>query len=334
VPLVEIVTKPSIKSATEAKLIVAEIRKVLRYIQASDANMERGQLRCDANISISDKGRETNNKVEIKNLNSLKNIEKSLKYEIKRQIEIWENGKNIINETRGFDEKNGTTYHIRNKGRKNYYRFIKDPDLHPLIIENHTIKEVFNSIGLLPKVYYKDFTENLKLNAEQIKILTNEKENALFFVNTIKLGVDKETTINMLVGPIIAKLKETNSKLEDTFLTPEKFAELIKLIDNECIDLTDAKENILPLLINYQNVSIQKIIKKHGLSQTNDSQELNNIISNILNKYPEKIEAYHNGKSGILGFFMGEIIKQSKSNFNKKKVKDLLKNMLDKWFVE
>lgn len=333
IPLVEIVTTPGINTPADAKRIVAEIRKVLKYIDASEANMEKGQLRCDTNISVNKKGFPSHEKIEIKNLNSLHNIEKALNYEIKRQIDLLERGLALKNETRHYNEENGTTRCAREKQEKQGYRILKEPDLPALCISQEQISNLEQSIGVLPEDYYCLLIEKYSIPSNRVNVLTARKDLANLFVNVIEKGCDINIATNIFIGPLKKAFK--TSPLQDIAKRQleEYLPQLIGYIHAGAVEFSQFNDEILSELIFNPKFNLKTCLKENISKQINDD-DLNDLILKIVQQNTDKVIAYQNGKKGLLGFFMGEIIRSTEKTINRRKLNGMLKNYLDQWHVK
>lgn len=330
-PLIEIVTKPEIKSPKDAKLVVSEIRKILRYIEVSGANMELGQLRCDANVSVNKKGSGSiHTKVEIKNLNSLRNIEKAIEYEIALQKKEIEKRK-IENYTKGYDEKTGKTFVSRLKESSVGYRYLIEPDLPPLVIEEKTIIELLAEKEELPSYYYSKLIKDFSLSIDQIRKLSEEKNNVILLLEVLKKGAEPLTACKIFIQVLIPFIKDIEIGISE--LETDAIVQVIDSLYNDEIDFFNAK--IILADIVKRRVTTKTEVKRQ-ISAFNNSfdSNLNEMIEAIVKRYPEKVIAYQCGKTNLLGFFMGEIICNLEEEINRKTLNEMLKAKLDKWQVE
>lgn len=324
VPLIEIVTEPSLSTAKEAKLAAIEIQKVLNYTGICEAKMEKGQMRCDVNISVSGDKEEANYKIEIKNLNSFRNIEKAVDYEIDRLCEILADNKNIESETRGFNEEKSTTFFQRRKQNYLEYRYLPEPDLPPLILKQSFIDEVQKSIKTLPDDLYNELLNVNELSVPQIRILTESKELANFFIKVLEKTKETKITKDFFIGPIREYFK--NKVIDCSILTnyEDKLACLIKVVNEGDMDISFAKSNLLKQIFKDEDFSVDSWLQQQRKNnEANDS--LNEIIHEVVKAYPNEVEKFKNGKQALLGFFMGEILKRSNKNTNRKQLNELLK---------
>ena len=330
VPLIEIVSEPDIRSSEEAYRYIQEIRKLVRYIGICDGNMEEGSLRCDANISVRIKGSEKfGTKVEVKNMNSISNVRKAIEFEIKRQIQLIEKGEEIIHETRSFNASIGATVSMRHKEEANDYRYFPDPDLQPVIITQKYIEEIKKTLPLLPKELFLKFTEEFQLSNYDANILIEEKEIALYFLEITKYTTNYKTAANIVNGPIKNHLNEFAVNISDFTISPERIANLIILIDEGKISNSVATSKIFSKMLNSEN-SPEVIAKNNNWIQDSNTNSLLEFVKISISKYPEKVKEYKHGKKGLIGLFMGEIMKLSGGKADPKLANELLRKELEK----
>ena len=329
VPLVEIVSEPDIRSSEEAHQFITEVRRLLKYLDICDGNMEEGSLRCDANISVRLRGESKfGTKVEVKNMNSSRNVKNAIDFEIKRQIEVIENGGNIVHETRGFDAVNGITISQRHKEEANDYRYFPEPDLQPIEITEEYISKIKKTLPPLPKELVNLYQGKYKLSQYDSRLLIEDKQTALFFNEICALTVNYKLAANLMNGVIKSYLNENGLKIGQLEITAKSIASLIGLIESNQISNTVATSKIFPLLIS-SNKSPILIAKENNWIQESDNVVLKDLILKALEKYPEKIEEYKNGKKGLIGLFMGEVMKMSKGKADPKATNKLLRDILD-----
>ena len=331
VPLLEIVSEPEIRSSKEAYNYLQEIRKLVRFLNICNGNMEEGSLRCDANISVRPKGSiELRNRVEVKNLNSFSNVQKAIDSEVKRQINTYENGGNISQETRNYNPKNNETIILRKKEDAQDYRYFPEPDIQPLIINSNLIEEINKTITVLPNTLYKKYTTKYNLSSYDSKILTEDRDIAIFFESILKYTKNYKTAANLMMGMIKAYLNEKSIKINEIKIQPKLIAELITLIDENLISHITATQKIFPKMVKDPNSSPRLIAEKNNWIQEKDDKLLNIIVEKVINMYPEKAQDYKNGNKNLLGLFMGEAMKIAKGKANPKNLSDLLRKKLDK----
>lgn len=330
VPLVELVSEPEIKSGEEAYLFVSEIRKLVRYLDICDGNMEEGSMRCDANISIRPKGSQTfGTKVEVKNMNSMTNVKRAIEFEIKRQTEAVLAGEKIVSETRSFNAANGTTTSMRSKEEAQDYRYFPEPDLPPFIINQGFLDKVKISLPELPKALFEKFTQQLGLSDYDAQVLTEDRETAAYFTELYVQCKHAKNAANWILGPIKSWLNEQAKDITLFPINPTKLSKLIQLVMENTISHTAAVSVVLPELIVNPSLEPIEIAKSKNILQNTNSEELENWVLKVLESMPEKVEEYQNGKKGLLGLFVGEVMKLSKGSADPKKVNEIVRKKLD-----
>jgi aspartyl-tRNA(Asn)/glutamyl-tRNA(Gln) amidotransferase subunit B len=330
VPLLEIVSEPEIKSGEEAYQYVTEVRKLVRYLEICDGNMEEGSLRCDANISIMPKGsKKFGTKVEVKNMNSIRNVQRAIEYEIKRQAELLEKGEIIKQETRSFDAVSGTTFSLRSKEGADDYRYFPEPDLQPVIVTEAYKQKVKSLLPPLPDELFKKYSEDLKLSTYDAGVLTESKEIALYFEELIKHCKNYKAAANWVMGDIKSFLNERALHISNFPLTPKAIASLINLIDEGKVSHSTASQKIFPLLIENPAKTPLEIAQENNLIQESNANSILPMIEEVIAKYPEKVEEYRAGKKGLLGLFVGEVMKLSKGKADPKITNQLVREKLE-----
>ena len=330
VPLLEIVSEPEISSADEAYAYLNKIRTLVRYLEICDGNMEEGSLRCDANISVRIKGdKKFGTKVEVKNMNSSTNVKKAIDYEIKRQIKLLESGDSVVHETRNYNALKNVTLSLRHKEKANDYRYFPEPDLPPINISEEYVYKIQNCLPPLPDFLYKKFTEKYKLSKYDADILIEDKNIALYFDKVCDHTNNYKICANLVIGCIKSYLNEHALNILEIKTKAEDIAELIDLIESNKISNTAATTTILPNMLK-NNLSANYIANKHNLIQESNEDVLHQYIRQAIEKYPDKLKEYKNGKKGLIGLFMGEVMKLSKGKADPKLANTLLKNILEK----
>ena len=330
VPLIEIVSKPDIRTADEAYQYIQEIRKIVKYIGICDGNMEEGSLRCDANISVRHIGsKKLGTKVEVKNMNSTGNVKKAIEFEIDRQINILESGNDVVHETRGWNSTNGTTISMRHKEEANDYRYFPEPDIQPVIISKEYIEEIKKSLPILPNKLLLKFKNEFGLSSYDAKILVEEKEIALYFLEITTLTKNYKSAANFVNGVIRSYLNEFAIKIVNFPIKPTRIAELISLVDSGGISHSIAVSKIFPEMLT-SKLSAKEIVKTNNWIQDSNTNSLSNFIESSMKKYPDKVQEYRKGKKGLIGFFMGDIMKMSQGKADPKLLNKLLKEELEK----
>lgn len=327
-PLLEIVSEPDMRSSEEAKNYMEELRNIVRYVGVCDGNLEEGSMRCDANISVMLKGAsEFGTRAEIKNINSFSALQKAIEYEIDRQIDIVEEGGKVVQETRLWDDNQKVTKSMRSKEDANDYRYFPEPDLMPVEISREWVEKIRATMPELPEQKRKRY-EGLGLSAYDANVMVDQMETALFYDEVLNLGADYRITNNLLVGDITAYLKENNLNITQTKLTPQSLFEMVSLIEKGTISNNIAKK-ILPELLK-EGGSTKEIVEKQGLSVISDEGAIKEIVASIITNNPAQAEAYRGGKEQLFGFFVGQVMKETKGRANPQVINKLLKDELDK----
>lgn len=326
VPLVEIVSEPELSSAEEAVEYMKKLRSILRYIGVCDGNMEEGSLRCDANVSVKPKGSDKlGTKAEIKNVNSFKYVQKAIEHEIKRQILLLENGEEVIQETRLFDSNKGVTFSMRSKEEAHDYRYFPDPDLLPVVIEKEQIEEIRNSLPELPDQRLTRFKEEYNLPEYDAGVLTSTKEIADYFEDCLKKYNNPKIVSNWIMTEVLRELKGEDD-INSFGITPDKLGELLILIEDGTISGKIAKDVFEDMFTSGK--SANQIVEEKGMKQISDQSELENIVSRILADHPDEISRYKAGDQKLMGFFVGQVMKETKGKANPKIVNEILRRGL------
>ena len=329
VPLIEIVTEPDMNTAEEAFQYVTEIRKLVRWIGVCDGNMEEGSLRCDANVSIRLKGQTIlGTKVEVKNLNSIRNVKKAIEFEIERMIEMVERGEKITQQTRSFDADTDTTFSIRDKEEANDYRYFPEPDLTPFYLTEKYIQGIQSNLGQLPEELLSRLQQEFALTPYDAKQLCEEKPEADFFLETANYTNHYKAIANWILGPVKQYLNEHHIAFAQLLLSSKTFADLITLVDEGKVNFSTASHKILPVLITEPTSSPIQIATRLNLLQTNDDNQINTWVQQVLNQMPDKVSEYKKGKKGLIGLFVGEVKKLSKGKADPKSVTQLIEEQL------
>ena len=327
-PLIEMVTEPCIHSAEEAFLFVTEVRKLVRWIGICDGNMEEGSLRCDANISIRLKGATTlGTRVEVKNLNSIRNIKKAIEFEIDRLIQITETGGTIIQQTRSFDAGNDTTFSIRDKEDANDYRYFPDPDLAPFHLTDLFIESIQKKLPALPATLKKQWKIQYDLSDYAIDQLVEDKEEANFYIAWAAASTHYKAIANWMIGPIRASMNEGSLSFQQLSSLIPYLVELVDLVETNQLSFSVASTKVLKELISHPG-SPKQYASMHNLLQTSTTDDIEKWIDEVLAMHPEKVAEYKKGKKGLLGLFMGEVKKLSKGKADPKMTTSLLEQKL------
>ena len=328
-PLIEIVSEPDMRSSQEAYAYLVEVHRLVRYLGICDGNMEEGSFRCDANISVRPWGqKEFGKKVEVKNMNSFRNVARAIEKEAERQIELAEAGIEIVSETRMFDGGTGETYSLRTKESLNDYRYFPEPDLQPIIVDEVRLNRVKGDMPALPKELFQKFTTEYGLSAYDANVLIEERETAEYYQTVTALTKNYKAASNWITGPIKALQNSSAKSLADLALSAEHLAELISLIDAGKLSFSVASQRLLPILIETGEPPLPAAVRLN-LIMDQDAAGLEPIIKEILERYPDKVAEYKGGKKGLLGLFVGEVMKATKGKANPKDANRLVTEALE-----
>jgi aspartyl-tRNA(Asn)/glutamyl-tRNA(Gln) amidotransferase subunit B len=329
-PLIEIVSEPEMTSADEAIQYLKKIHSLVKYLDISDGNMEEGSFRCDANISLKKSGSKIlGTRAEIKNINSFKFVENAINFEINRQSQILNNGGTIIQETRLYNPSKNETKSMRSKEEANDYRYFPDPDLLPVSISKKLIKEIKNNMPELPENKKERFMSQYGLSDYDTSILITDRELSEFFEEVLdKKELNPKLTANWIITEMLALAKKSSLDIKNYPVTSEDLAILLTYIKDEVISSKQAKEIFERMWMNKEKP--QEIIENEGLEQISDLGELNKIVDNIIKNNYKSVEDYQSGKTKLLGFFVGQVMKETQGKANPKIVNKLLEGKLKK----
>jgi aspartyl-tRNA(Asn)/glutamyl-tRNA(Gln) amidotransferase subunit B len=327
VPLVEIVSGPDIRSPQEAADYLRDLRAILQYLEISTGNMEEGNFRCDANISVRPKGqKEFGTRTELKNMNSFRHVEKALEYEIKRQIAVLEDGGEVVQETRLWDVDQGITISMRGKEEAHDYRYFPDPDLVPLKIDENWVEEIRKSLPELPSEKRERFIREYQIPEYDAEILTSTKAMANYYEECIRLFPEPKTVSNWMMGELLKELKRDEREIDQCPVTPQHLAEMLKMIKEGTISGKIAKDVFEEMYRTGDHPA--KIVKEKGWTQILDRGEIERAIQRVIETNPKLVEDYQKGKEKLFGFFVGEVMKETKGKANPKLLNELLKKKL------
>jgi len=308
VPLLEIVSEPDIRSSQEAYNYVSEVRKIVRYLDICDGNMEEGSLRCDANISVRLKGQEAfGTKVEVKNMNSIRNVQRAIEFEIDRQIQAVENNEVIFQETRSFDALKGITISMRSKEAANDYRYFPEPDLQPIFVSQEQIDKVKSEMPALPRDLFLKYRNQFGLSEYDANILVENKYIALYFEQILAHTKNIKGAANFLIGEIKGYLNQRALEITEFEISPEKIADLVNLIDSGKVSYSIAASKIFPEMFTNTDLSAFDIATKLNVIQDSDEGKLKEYIEKVIELNPKEIERYVTGEKQLVGFFHGTI---------------------------
>jgi len=331
VPLIEIVTEPCLRTSEEAYALLAEIRKIVRYLEICDGNMEEGSLRCDANVSVMLKAaQELGTKVEVKNMNSFRNVQRAIDHEIERQIAEIEKGHTILSETRTFDADAGKTFGMRTKEELNDYRYFPDPDLSPMTVSEEWLESIRVTMPALPRELCERFLKNFNLPEYDAQVLTDSRDVAMYFQSVCSHTQNFKAASNWVMGPVKSYLNEFSLSAAEFPVSPQTLAELIALIDAGKVSYTVASQRLFPELLKNPGLSPLEVAQRLNVIQESDHNSILPIIEEVIKEFPLKVEAYKSGKKGIVAMFMGEVMKRSKGKADPKVANALLTEKLSK----
>jgi len=329
VPLLEIVSEPEIKTSKEAYNYLIEVRKLVRYLDICDGNLEEGSMRCDANISVMLKGAsEFGERCEVKNMNSMRNVQRAIDYEIKRQIDIIENGGNISMQTRSFDAVSGTTSLMRSKEEAHDYRYFPEPDLQPIQLSKEHIDEIEKKMPPLPNALFEKYTTEFALSEYDALNLTESKEIALFFEEITKSTNNYKAAANWVMGSVKSYLNQNAVEISDFPLKANKIVEIIQLVDEQKIINSTAEQRLFPAMIKNPLESAEKLSEQNGWLLQTDTNELENLVTSVLEEHSDELDRLKKGEKKLIGFFMGQIMKASKGSANPKEVTQIINEFI------
>jgi len=331
VPLLEIVSEPDFRSVEEAYNFLAEIRRMVRYLDICDGNMEEGSMRCDANISIrlrGEKGLRT--RVEVKNMNSLRNVQRAIQYEAKRQTEVYENGGEVFQETRNYDAGKNITIVMRTKEDAHDYRYFPEPDIQPVYVYEDDVAKVKSLMPALPSELFKQYVEEYKLSEYDASLLIEDKELSTYYGELIKLVPNYKMACNYLMGTVKSYLNEKAITIKELPISIEKITDLIKLIEADKVSHSSANQKLFPAMIESPDSDVSELANKLNIIQESDSGFLESVIADVISSHPNELERYKSGQKQLLGMFMGQVMKASKGKADPKATSKLLAEMLNK----
>lgn len=329
VPLLEIVTEPDLRSADETANFINNLRRLVKYLDISDGNMEEGSLRFDCNVSVRLKGAtEYNNRCEVKNVNSVRNAKRAINFEIKRQIRLMEKGETVVQETRGFNTEKGTTYSLRSKEDAPDYRYFPEPDLPPVIISDELLDKLKAEMPRLPEVLKPELMTTYGLSEYDATILTEEKDLVDYYYELIQHTKNYKSASNWLINNLKSYVNDHKISFSTLPLKPRTLAALITIIDDGKVNTLTAKQKLLPKLLENPTANPLDLAKQLNLIQDNNDDEIAEILEGIIAKYPDKFEALKRGKKKFMGLFVGEIMKQTRGKANPKLANQLIAKRL------
>ena len=329
VPLLEIVSEPDLRSAEEVDAYMSAMRQLLRYLDISDGNMEQGSMRCDCNVSVRLKGQEKlGERCEIKNLNSMRYARRAIEYEVKRQIKLIEAGGKVAQQTLNFDPASGVTAPLRDKEDAHDYRYFPEPDLPPIVLSEAYVEKVKQSLPALPWELYQRFQEAYGLPEYDANLLTQEQPTALFFIALCEYTPNFKAASNLIINKVAPYCNEAGAGMEDFPVGFPQLASFIRLIDEGKVASAVAYQYIFPVLAEDPSRLPLEIAQSLNLIQTSDEGLLEKLADEVLANNPSEVERYRSGKKGLMGFFMGEMMKASKGKADPKVTSALLRKKL------
>ena len=325
-PLMEIVSKPDMRSPEEAGAYVTKLRAIVRYLGTCDGNMDEGSMRCDVNVSVRKFGAELGTRCEIKNVNSVRFVQQAIEYEARRQIEVIESGGKIVQETRLFDTKQGTTRSMRSKEDAHDYRYFPDPDLLPLTVANDFIDEIRKAMPELPDAKKHRFIKDFGMSVQDASVLVQEKDRAEYFEKAAE-GRDAKLVANWLTTELLGALNKGEKTLRESPVKASQLGALVGLISDNTISGRIAKEVFAEMFVSGKDPGV--IVEEKGLKQVTDTGAIEKIVAEVVAENPDKVAEYKGGKDKLFGFFVGSVLKKSGGKANPGIVNDLLKKKLE-----
>ncbi len=328
VPLLEIVSEPDMRTPQEAVAYLKALRGILLYLEICDGNMEEGSFRCDANISIRPRGQqEFGIRAEIKNLNSFRHVQKALEYEIDRQTDLVLDGEQVVQETRLYDVDKGVTRSMRGKEEAHDYRYFPDPDLTPLVIDPEWVESLRKGLPELPVARLERFERDYSLSRDDALVLTSEKDMADFFEKAVSEYNQPKKICNWVMGELLGKLRDSGKSIADARISPEQLAKLVAMIDEGKISGKIAKSVFLEVFD--KGVDPEKVVQEKGLVQISDVKALEDVAERILSSHPDEVQKYKQGQKKLMGFFVGQIMKETRGQANPGLVNRILQQKLE-----
>ncbi len=324
-PLLEIVTEPDLRTGEEVDAFMTAMRQMARYLDISDGNMQEGSMRCDVNVSVRKKGETTfGERCEIKNVNSMKFARQAIAYETKRQVDLIESGGQVTRETLNFNPATGVTTPMRDKESAHDYRYFPDPDLPPVVLTEKEVTEIKAALPPLPNELFEKFTTEFSLPEYDAALLTTEKDTALFFIGLAEKTPYFKAASNLIINRINPYISEQNIAIGDFPVPKKQLGDFIQLIEDGKVTASIAYQRLFPALTENPDKSPLELATSLNLMQSTDEGFLEKIVDNVLAKNPDKVKAYQNGKKGLIGFFMGQVMRESKGRAEPKAANALI----------
>ncbi len=329
VPLIEIVGEPDLRSSQEAYDYLVEVRRLVRYLDICDGNMEEGSLRCDANISLRPKGSSTfGTRTEVKNLNSFRNVQRAIEFEAQRQAEVLEAGGTVAQETRTFDAVKGTTTSLRSKEMAHDYRYFPEPDLQPVTVSDAKKEAIRSAMPALPRELQAKYTGSFGLSTYDAAILTDDKETALYYEEVIAITSHHKPAANWVMGPVRSWINERGLTMKEFPISAARLAGLVDVVEAGMVSRSLAAQQLFPLLLEHPG-SAAELARAHDLVQVKNDGLIEELARAAMARYPEKVAAYRKGNKGLLGLFMGEVMKGTQGKADPRQANEVVKRLLD-----
>lgn len=327
VPLIEIVSEPDLRSPAEARAYLNKLKQILRYLDISDCNMEEGSLRCDANISVRPEGQQKmGTKTEMKNMNSFRGVERALTYEVDRQIDVLESGGTVTQDTLLWNEQENRAERMRTKEEAEDYRYFPEPDLVPLQIPATWLEEIKQDLPELPEQKRRRFIEEYGIREYDAGVLTDDRQIAEYYEAVVREIDDPSLVANWVMGEVLRVLKDHGIEMSQLLLEPERFAGLLKRVKDNTITANVGKQVFEELTKGKK--SADDIIEEQGLKQVSDTGELERVVKAVIEEHPDEYRKYQDGNPQLLGFFMGQVMRETQGKANPQKVKEILREQL------
>ncbi|MBI5859068.1 MAG: Asp-tRNA(Asn)/Glu-tRNA(Gln) amidotransferase subunit GatB [Sphingobacteriales bacterium] len=330
-PLIEIVTEPDLRSGEEAFAFLTQVRRLVRYLDICDGNMEEGSLRCDANISVRKKGEaQFGTKVEIKNLNSIRNVKRAIEAEAIRLMNILDQGGEIMQQTRGFDAVSGNTFTIREKEDADDYRYFPEPDLTPFNLQNEFVEKIGNTIPALPEERIKEYISAFSLSEYDAAVITDERDFADYFEEILQHTKNCKAAANWMMGPVKSWLNEKNCTIKQFPVAPKQLASVINMIDEGKLSFSVASTRLFEKLLQTPGKTPEDIAIAENLISVSDLSFIGPLIDKTLDKFASKVIEYKKGKKGLLSLFVGEVMKHSRGKADPETVNKMILEKINK----
>ena len=325
--MIEIVSEPDLRTAQEAYAYLTKIKQIVQYLEICDGNMEEGSLRCDANVSVRPRGREKfGTRTELKNMNSFRNVEKAIEFEIDRQIELIESGGEVVQQTRLWDTSKNKTRVMRSKEEAHDYRYFPEPDLPPIIVSEELLADIKKELPELADVRQKRFIADYEMSDLDAITLTESRYLADYFEKVVSFTKNPKSASNIVLGDVLRILNEQSIEIDEFSISPERLAELVKLKEEDKINSSAMQEIFNAMLGNEK--SAEELAKEMNLVQVSDSGFLEPIVDEIIANNPDEVQRYKDGKKQLMGFFVGQAMKASKGKANPKLVTEMVTKKL------